>query len=259
MRPALRVVDRLRALVRPRSGSTGGHGRAWTVAVPLVCALAGLLATTSAHTARGTDLRSGATGGLADSIRAEQRRVDDQVRRVSRLRADVDDRTRRLGAGGGGDLAELTRTAGLTPVTGPGVTVVLDDAPRKIGTPLPDGASPDDVIVHQQDLQAVVNALWAGGAEAMQLMDQRVISTSAVRCVGNVLILQGRQYPPPYEITAVGPVARMQQALKDAPGVQVYKEYVERVGLRYDERRRTSVRLPGYTGALDLLHARTPD
>ena len=38
-------------------------------------------------------------------------------------------------------------------------------------------------MVHQQDIQAVVNALWAGGADALQIMDQRVISTSAVRMV----------------------------------------------------------------------------
>ena len=50
----------------------------------------------------------------------------------------------------------------------------------------------------------MVNALWQGGARGIQVMDQRLISTSAVRCVGNTLILQGRVYSPPYRITAVG-------------------------------------------------------
>ncbi len=58
--------------------------------------------------------------------------------------------------------------------------------------------SPDDLVVHQQDVQAVVNALWAGGADAVQVMDQRLLSTSAVRCVGNTLLLNGRVYSPPY-------------------------------------------------------------
>ena len=47
----------------------------------------------------------------------------------------------------------------------------------------------------------MVNALWQGGAQGIKVMDQRLISTSAVRCVGNTLILQGRVYSPPYKIT----------------------------------------------------------
>jgi uncharacterized protein YlxW (UPF0749 family) len=205
-----------RAAVARFSTRRDGVGRGWRVAGPLVFALAGLLATTSATTARGTDLRSPGGRDLADSIRSEQRRVDEQLRRVTALRADIDATTRQLGGdSAAGDATErLRHAAGFAPVTGPAITVTLDDAPRKPGTPLPEGVSPDDVIVHQQDVQAVVNALWAGGAEAMQLMDQRVISTSAVRCVGNVLILQGRQYPPPYTVTAIGPVERLREALE---------------------------------------------
>ena len=80
--------------------------------------------------------------------------------------------------------------AGTQPVEGPAVVVELNDA-KIPSDQLPEGIGVDDIVVHQQDVQAVVNALWAGGAEAMMLMDQRVISTSAVRCVGNTLILQG--------------------------------------------------------------------
>ena len=87
----------------------------------------------------------------------------------------------------------------------PSLTVTLEDAPIPPDG-IPDGYAADDYVVHQQDLQAVVNALWAGGAEALQVMDQRIISTSAVRCVGNTLILQGRVYSPPYSVSAVGPL-----------------------------------------------------
>ena len=88
------------------------------------------------------------------------------------------------------------------PWSGPGVTVRLEDAPTD--SPRRDEVSPDVLVVHQQDLQAVMNALWAGGAEAMELMDQRVISTSAFQCVGNVLKLHGRLYSPPYVVRAIG-------------------------------------------------------
>lgn len=235
-----------------RTRAAGG----WRLLVPVALLLAGLLGTTSAVTARGTDLRAGGAAGLADGIRAEQRRVEQRVAEVERLRADVDTLTQRLGGGEPARDAALDEAAGLTPARGPALTVVLDDAPRRPGEPLPPGTTGDDVIVHQQDVQAVVNAMWAGGAEAMQLMDQRVISTSAVRCVGNVLLLQGRPYPPPYRITAIGPVAAMRAALRGSRAVQVYREYVDTVGLRYVEEVHDAVTVPAYTGTLALEQAR---
>jgi uncharacterized protein YlxW (UPF0749 family) len=111
-------------------------------------------------------------------------------------------------------------------------------------------------VVHQQDVQSVVNALWAGGAEAMMLQDQRVISTSAVRCVGNTLLLQGRVYSPPYVITAVGDVTGMRQKLDADPSVTIYRQYADLLGLRYDVEDKARLSLPAYAGSLDLVHAR---
>ena len=134
--------------------------------------------------------------------------------------------------------------------------MTLADAPRQADRLLPDGASPDDLVVHQQDVQAVVNALWAGGAEALQIMDQRVISTSAVRCVGNTLILQGRVYSPPYVVRAIGDPDRLTLALDSSVNVQLYRFYVEEYGLVYRTRHNRNLRLPGFEGSLDLLYAK---
>src|SRR4029079_18747424 len=116
-------------------------------------------------------------------------------------------------------------------VHGPGLKVELDDAHLQS---IPQGFTGDDLVVHQQDVQGVVNALWAGGAEAMMLQDQRVIRTSAVRCVGNTLILQGRVYSPPYTITAIGDVSRMRRSLDDSPEVAYYLQYVAALNLGWD-------------------------
>ena len=98
----------------------------------------------------------------------------------------------------------LAGDAGLDPVRGPGLVVTLNDAQRDADGRFPRDASPDDLVVHQQDIQAVLNALWSAGAEGIQMQDQRIIATSAPRCVGNTLLLNGRTYSPPYVITAVG-------------------------------------------------------
>jgi uncharacterized protein YlxW (UPF0749 family) len=102
----------------------------------------------------------------------------------------------------------------------------------------------------------VVNALWKGGAKGIQVMDQRLISTSAVRCVGNTLILQGRVYSPPYKVTAVGDPERLQKALAESPAVQNYMIYVNVYGLGWKVEEDGARTLPGYSGAVDLQYAR---
>jgi uncharacterized protein YlxW (UPF0749 family) len=253
------ALGRLLKARRRRSPSRSRGG--WAVAVPAVLALAGLIAATSAQTARGTDLRSDGRTSTADLIREQEYRARVQEREVNALRQRVDALARR-GAPAGSELAGLSDranavspAAGLTAVVGPALKVELNDAPSQDSPP--SGFTPDDLVVHQQDVQAVVNALWSSGAEAMMLMDQRVVSTSAVRCVGNVLILQDRVYSPPYRITAIGDVAAMQSALDSSRTVQVYRQYVDAVGLGYQVKALGQRRFPAFDGSLLLPHVRT--
>ena len=152
-------------------------------------------------------------------------------------------------------LAELATQVGLTPVRGPALTVELDDAPRESrGTPRAAGVpppTPDDLVVHEQDVQAVVNALWAGGAEAMAVMDQRVTPRTAVRCVGNTLLLHGKVYSPPFRVSAIGDPQRLRAALDTDPGVLLYRQYVDAYGLGYRVWASDDLLLPAYQG--DLL------
>ena len=141
-------------------------------------------------------------------------------------------------------------------MVGPGLVVTLDDSHRDPTAQLPAGVTADDLLVHQQDLQAVVNALWAGGAQGVQVMDQRLLSTSAVRCVGNTLILHGRVYSPPFSVAAVGDVAGMRQALATSPSMISYRQWVDVVGLGYQVSGHARLALPAYAGELALTSAR---
>jgi uncharacterized protein YlxW (UPF0749 family) len=233
--------------------------------VPLVFAAAGILFVTSGLVSRGTDLRSGERTSVTDVIAREQARVAQLSERVKTLRSQIDSltageaqRDSRLAAAKAG-VDAVAPAAGMRPVSGPAVTVILNDAPTPpAGQPLPDGLNVDSYVVHQQDVQAVVNALWSGGAEAMMLMDQRVVSTSAVRCVGSLLILQGRTYPPPYKITAIGDPEKLLAALDSSEAVSNYRDYVPLIGLGYQVRVDKKVTMPGFAGALDLTYARVP-
>jgi uncharacterized protein YlxW (UPF0749 family) len=88
----------------------------------------------------------------------------------------------------------------------------------------------------------------------MMLQDQRVISTSAVRCVGNTLILQGRVYSPPYSITAIGSPKRLQKALDASPQINIFLEYVASLRLGWSVKS-AHWKFPAYTGSLTLTHA----
>lgn len=230
----------------------------WRVAVPVVCLLAGLLFAASANTSAGYDLRGGRTTELSGLVRDAEARVAAAESRLGRLRDQIeelessaagsDERVRAVRA----DAAALGAPVGLTALVGPGLAVTLTDAPRGPDGRYPAGVEPDALVVHQQDLQSVLNALWAGGAEAVAIADQRIVNTSAVRCVGNTLLLHGRTYSPPYRVSAIGDPERLRAALDAEPGVAVFRQYVQTYGLGYRVERLGTLRVPAYAGSLRL-------
>jgi uncharacterized protein YlxW (UPF0749 family) len=223
----------------------------WRVGVPLVCLLAGLLLGATHGVSRGGEIRRSDAPRLVDLVRQEQFEVDRLGAERDRLAHTIDSTHGRSSNTALAAMlrrsAELAADVGLDPVHGPGLIVTLDDAQRDANGRFPRDASPDDLVVHQQDIQAVLNALWSAGAEAIQMQDQRIIATSAPRCVGNTLLLNGRTYSPPYKITAIGDAAAMQGALAAAPLVTLYKQYVVRFGLGYTEEATADVRVAGYS------------
>lgn len=232
----------------------------WSLVVPIVFAVAGGLFATSFTTARGTEIRS-IGRDLPNQVRDATRTVEEKTRRVAGLERQIETLTADL-APSDGQLVAIARkgeaialAAGSRAVNGPVITVRLDDAPRRLDS-LPPGITADDVVVHQQDVQAVVNALWSGGAEAMMIQDQRVISTSAVRCVGNTLILQGRVYSPPYVISAIGNLPTLRASLGSSPQVAIYRQYVDAVGLGYEVTSTGTATFPAYAGTMKLQFAR---
>ncbi len=230
--------------------------------MPIMALGAGLLFGTSAALARTAPLTASEPSDLAGLIErrnAVVERLGVQSRDLS-VEVEVLERS----SGDSGTTNDLTRAAdtladqvGVGPVRGPAVRVTLDDAGYTLDT-LPDGFSVNDVVVHQQDVQAVVNALWAGGAEAMMIQDQRVIATSAVQCVGNTLYLQGRVYSPPYVITAIGDVRSLKASIKEDPIVEDYRGWSDTLGLGYLVETLDSTQMPGFAGIEQPTYARLP-
>lgn len=234
----------------------------WRFGVPVVCALAGLLLAATHGVSGGAEIRGSDAPRLVDLVRETQSSVN-------RLNAEREELAKKIDTAHGRSSdaalaamlrrsAQLAGQADMNPVHGPGLVVTLEDAQRDANGRFPRDASPDDLVVHQQDIQAVLNALWAAGAEAIQMQDQRLIATSVARCVGNTLLLNGRTYSPPYTITAIGNSAAMQAALAAAPLVILYKQYVVRFGLGYREEVKSDVQVVGHFEP-DRLHYAQPN
>jgi len=235
----------------------GSHARQrWPLAVLGVFAITGFLFVSASVSAGGDDLRP--TGGdIASLLRERSGRIDERRDAAQDLRSQIDDLSSNVP---GVDLAalrervaDLEPLTGLTSLKGPGVRVTLTDAPRTGDDP---DIDPNYLVVHQQDIQAYVNALWAGGAEAISLQGQRLMATTGIKCVGNTVVLDGVPYSPPYVIEAIGDTNGMHRAMDSSPETSNYADYVRLydLGLKIEQVDRITVK--AYANPVALDHAR---
>jgi uncharacterized protein YlxW (UPF0749 family) len=228
--------------------------------VPVVAVAAGLLFATSGRTALGTDLRGEVTE-LPGLISERQRSNSLQREQLADLQAQVEELTDQAATRNTAVAAALeageegSLSAALEPLTGPGIEIVLDDAPQDADGSRPPGAEPDDLVIHESDVQAVVNAVWSAGADGVAIQDQRLIATSAVRCVGNTLLLHGRTWSPPFVVTAIVDAAEVRRQLASSPEVAVFEQAVTDFGLTFSVTDRPVVELPAYDGPLGMGYA----
>jgi uncharacterized protein YlxW (UPF0749 family) len=235
--------------------------RSWHAAATIAFVIAGALFATTALSSKGLDLRAASITDLDGVVRAEKERSDDLQARLASLNQDVEELSHQVDdatvARLHDEVDELRDPAGFAAVSGPGVTVVLDDAPESEIDKARDDAdvSLDELVVHQQDIQAVVNALWAGGAEAMTIQGQRVISTTGIKCVGNTVMLHGVPYSPPYRIAAIGDPLQLRGSLDESDYIDAYLSVVASHGLGYDVASSTDLEFPAYEGSTTLKYA----
>lgn len=240
---------------RARAGRPGG----WRFGTPTVVLACGVLLATSFVNSEGTDLRPGRYTDLASVVEAENAEYESLEARVRELSEDVERLTGRVGDADTQKLQErleeLKGPAGLTPVSGPGLTVVLSDAPAEVIN------SSDQplkwLIVHQQDIQAVVNAMWKGGATAVTIQGQRVVSTTGIKCQGNAVLLQGVPYPQPYVISAVGDQGELLEAIANDDYLEVYRQQaaVPDISVGWEQEVEDWIQAPAFEGLLDLSYA----
>lgn len=253
-----RYAGRSRGAQHARGSRGAQHARRRVTPVRLasvgVLVLAGFMMTSAAVTSGGQDLRPDQDQDMATVVRGQAEHNADQTRQAAALRAEIDRLSgeHQSDPGVSRQLSAQSPRAGLAAVKGPAIRVTLDDAPLSVD---PGGVDQNMLVVHQQDIQMVVNVLWSAGADAMTIQGQRVTSLTGVKCVGNTVVLQGVPYAPPYRIEAIGDVDRMQQSLDDSESVKIYKEYVTAYRLGWKVESPGDVTMPAYKGQLPGTYA----
>ncbi|HEY0126401.1 MAG TPA: DUF881 domain-containing protein [Blastococcus sp.] len=228
-----------------RSADGSPRARSWgRVVVALTMAVAGLLvAVTYDQAAASVQGRDQVRAALVDDIRTESTVTDELAAQLESLRAEVT-RTRDdlLAASGVGQrasdaLARAEESAGAVPVSGPGLLVTLANAdPSADEDPVGGGTAEEDPReqVQDGDLQLVVNALWAAGAEAVSINGQRLGPTTAIRFAGEAVLVDFRPVTNPYEISAIGDPDSLSAEFLASPEVGALAVISQTFGLRFE-------------------------
>lgn len=147
------------------------------------------------------------------------------------------------------ELSKIRLYAGLTPVVGPGVEVILENPPE---SPRPD-SNPGLYAVRDEDLLKVINDLRGAGAEAIAVNEQRILATSEVRLAGNHINVNLTRLSPPYKVNAIGNPGTLKSSLEIKGGLV---EYLNASGITVKVQPKDKILVPAYTGALRFDYAK---
>lgn len=251
--PAYAEAARARAARAAGADAPPSRWRGGQVAVAVVRAVAGVLAVvTYDQAAAGAQGREEVRAALVEDIEEESAVTDRLVVDLAAVRAEVTAaRDDALAATAVGQraldrLADAELAAGLVPVSGPGLLVTLADAePDADADPVGGTAEADPRgQVRDGDLQLVVNALWAAGAEAVGINGQRLGPTTAIRFAGEAVLVDFQPVTNPYLVSAVGDPETLRERFLTSPEVAALAAISESFGLRFEFAQEDELSLP---------------
>lgn len=195
------------------------------------------------------------TEELQAELKKEREKSEDLEKQVEAYKNDVDSYRKEAENSSGyyklmsEELKKAEIMAGLVDVKGPGIVVTLNDSQKRTGDNIQDL---NVTLIHEEDLRRVVNELSAAGAEAMSINESRIISNSAIRCVGPVILVNDEKMAPPYVIKAIGKPEQLTAALNLNGGVI---EMLRAFGFEVDIKEQQEIVVPKYSGAVNFKSA----
>ncbi len=219
--PVAESVEEAEA-ARPATATPVGQSRffsryAWQIPVAFACVILGIMGGVQFQAqSKKPPVQADNTRQLLELVRtleAERNKISAELSETRNRMAKVEEAAGRRETLSTQMQEQLERSrieAGLTGIRGPGITVQLSDSVRAPGPE----EDPYFYIVHDVDIQALVNELWAAGAEAVSVNDQRVVTRTSIRCVGPTVLVNGVRMAAPYLVKAIGPSADLDMALR---------------------------------------------
>ncbi len=141
----------------------------------------------------------------------------------------------------------LAALAGTTNLKGEGIIITLDDGTAQ------NSEDKEEVLVHDSDLITIVNELRCAGAEAICINNQRLISTSSIRCVGSVIQVNYQRVAAPFEVKVIGNAQYLESAINIKNGVA---DQIKSHGVELTVQRNSNIQIPKYDGTLNFTHAK---
>lgn len=242
------------AAALPAGERRAARGRGW---LALVLVLAGSLFTVGAlQTDRTRPVQETERTELVARIQGAESDQDALRRQVDDLTGQIDQlRTTALGSDGTSKALEaqidrLGPAVGLAPVTGPGVVVVVDDAPTA------DGDARDQVL--DLDLQVLANGLWTAGAEAVSINGHRLSALTAIRGAGAAITVDYRSLTRPYRVEAIGDPRTLQARLAESAAGAWWNDLAQNRDMTYQTSDASRLVLDSDPG-ITLRYARTTE
>ncbi|HZQ85696.1 MAG TPA: DUF881 domain-containing protein [Acidimicrobiales bacterium] len=226
-----------------------------SLALATVLAVLGFLLVTAVSTARASKrVEAPRKTQLIKLIENRRSSVDDLDQAVKQLQKQVAaaqtraNRRSRSDASAAAKLAQLSLAAGTTAVEGRGLVVRLADSDRQPPAGDDDGA----YRIHDSDVQLVINALFAAGAEAVSVNGSRIVATTPIRSAGDTIVVNFRPVTPPYSVVAIGANAEQFGASEIAGR---FHRWVSLFGLGFSVRQEGRVSVPAFTGRVAITYA----
>lgn len=216
------------------------------LSITLVALVTGLLLSFQFRFVRGVE--QGVPAGRAQELSTELSQLEAEKTRLQGEASDLETKLAQATQGYKEAEAalesELTKAriaAGLTPVTGPGVEIVLENPPAEGRT----GGPVSLYVIRDEDLLRIVNELRAAGAEAISVNGQRIVATSEIRFAAPFINVNLTRIVPPYHVLAIGRPDYLQAALTIPGGVV---DFLKNLGVRVEVQVRDKLTLPAYAG-----------
>lgn len=173
---------------------------------------------------------------LYDDLTKEEKKLEEERKKATQNNSALKEEETQIN--------NANKIIGLAEVKGPGVIVTLQDGKKNTDKVL----NLNDIIVHDVDVLSVINELKNAGAEAISINDQRIVSTTAISCDGNVISINKEKIGSPFVIKAIGLPESL--AALDRPGG--YLKYLRKYDIGATLEKSNDITIPKYTGKIEM-------